>query len=97
MGDYVSVARDVLHGPNLLWIATDGISIDGVCITALSQGICTIVACGGDYTKFGHMLDDIEKFAKGKGCQAVRICGRPGWLRRLNGYRTKKVIIEKAI
>jgi len=97
MGEYETVARDVLNGPDQLWLATDGKSVGGVAITSLSQSVCTIVACGGDIKQHGHMIEGIEKFAKDEGCKVVRICGRPGWSRRLSGYRTKKVLIEKAL
>jgi hypothetical protein len=97
MGDYAKVANDVVRGPDLLWLATDGKTIDAAGITSISDGTLTIVACGGDLSRCGHMIEGFEQFARDEGCTKVRICGRPGWLRRLSGYRTKKVIIEKAL
>lgn len=99
MGDYNTVAAGVLSGPDLLWLALEDDKIHAVAITSLSlDGICTIVACGGaHFSQFGHLIAGLEQFAKNEGCKAVRICGRPGWLRLLSGYRTKRVIIEKAL
>lgn len=97
MGSFAQVENNVLHGPDLLWLAVEGDKIGMACITSLgADKVCTIVAAGGSFVRFGHLLSDIEQFAKDEGCKAMRICGRPGW-RRLSGYRTKKVILEKAI
>lgn len=97
MGSFVQVENNVLHGPDLLWLAVDGDKIAAAGITQLSDGVCTIVAVAGEYSRFGHLLSGIEQFARNEGCNRVRVCGRPGWRRRLTGYRTKKVILEKAI
>jgi hypothetical protein len=99
MGDFAETENGVLRGNDLLWLAVEHDKIIAAAVTALLDGVCVIVAMGGhDFSKFGMFcLDGLEKFAKAEGCRAVRICGRPGWVRKLSGYRLKKVIIEKAI
>lgn len=98
MGNYDDVVAGVFGGHDLLWIALEERTIHAAGVTSLSlDKVCTLVAVGGDYAKFGNLLSGIEQFARDEGCRAVRICGRPGWQRRLSGYRTKKVIIEKAL
>lgn len=101
-GDYSSVEESVKSGPALLWIAWDGDKILSAAVTSLhkinGKRICTIVACGGDeWTRFGHLIEGLEKYAKDEGCAAVRINGRSGWQRVLSGYRTRQVVIEKAL
>lgn len=101
-GDIFSIESGVLNGPDLLWLAWDGEKILAAAVTSLgianNDKICTIVACGGDeWSRFGHLIEGLEKFAKDEGCKAIRINGRPGWLRALNGYRALQVTIEKAI
>ena len=99
MGDFAQTENGVLHGNDLLWLAVEHEKIIAAAVTALLDGVCIIVAMGGDdFSKFGlFCLSALEKFAKDEGCRAVRICGRPGWLRRLRDYRLKKIVIEKAI
>jgi hypothetical protein len=41
------------------------------------------------------LLEGIESYARASGCAAVRIMGRRGWARVLDGYRTKRIILEK--
>ncbi|WP_342712175.1 hypothetical protein AAFG13_12535 [Bradyrhizobium sp. B124] len=41
------------------------------------------------------LLDGIEAYARDEGCVRVRIYGRKGWLRVLDRYREKHVILDK--
>jgi hypothetical protein len=36
-------------------------------------------------------------YARAEGCAQIEICGRPGWQRRLAGYRAVKVVIRKSL
>lgn len=101
-GDIFSIEKEVLHGPDLLWLAWDGEKILAAAVTSLgfinNEKICTIVACGGDeWTRFGHLIEGLEKTAKNEGCKRVRINGRPGWQRALDGYGLRSVVLEKEI
>lgn len=101
-GDIFAIEASVLHGFDLLWLAWDGEKILAAAVTSLgivnNEKICTIVACGGDeWTRFGHLIEGLEKFAKDEGCKRTRINGRRGWLRALKGYRETQVTIEKEI
>ncbi|SRR6266852_6020553 len=102
MGDFGEVARKVMRGDALLWLAWDGARVIAAAVTELNAvgavKTCTILACGGDgFCRFGHLLARLEDFARAEGCRRMRICGRPGWRRRLAGYRLKKIIIEKEL
>lgn len=101
-GDIFTIESGLLNGPDLLWLAWDGKEILAAAVTSLgivnNEKICTIVACGGEgWTRFGHLIEGLEKFAKDEGCKRVRINGRPGWQRALSGYRIAQVVIEKEI
>ncbi len=97
LSDFADVEKDVLEGRQLLWLVISD-KIEAAGTTHLSRGVCTITACGG------HLMDRwvslhkrIEKYAKDEGCRAVRIYGRPGWERVLDGYRREFVVLEKAL
>lgn len=101
-GDIFTIENDILRGPDLLWLAWDGNRILAAAITSLgiinNEKICTIVACGGDeWTRFGHWIEALENVAKKEGCTRVRINGRPGWQRALEGYGLRSVVLEKEI
>lgn len=101
-GECSGVEADLFDGLSQLWIAWDRTKIIAAAITSLgivnNEKTCTIVACGGgDFSRFGHFINDIEKFAKDEGCAAVRINGRPGWKRALTGYDLQSVVLRKEL
>jgi hypothetical protein len=102
MGRFADVEADVLGGNAYLWVAIEAGQILAAAVTKVTgEGcarLCAIVACGGDdWPRFGFLIAGLESYARADGCAAVEICGRPGWQRRLAGYRTVKTIIRKAL
>jgi hypothetical protein len=102
LGDFETVKRSVLAGQSLLWLAHHGSIIIAAAVTSLeiNNGIkaCLIVACGGfEWCRFGHLLGDIEKYAKAEGCARVRIIGRKGWGALLPEYSVTRHVFEKAL
>ena len=96
------VESDVLSGRSLLWLAWDGQAVHAAAATVLINSeigkVCVITACGGAGMKrWLPLLDGIESYARDEGCVRVRIYGRKGWLRVLDGYREKHVIMDKEI
>lgn len=96
------VEYDILYGDALLWLATTGTEIEAAASTSLQDvdagRVCVLTACGG--SNMNHWLPlllKIEKYAKDEGCFCVRIYGRKGWLRALDGYHETNVVIEKAL
>jgi hypothetical protein len=91
-------------GKSLLWIVWDR-SLLGAGTTEIaklenSRRICVITTCAGrDHGAWEHVLDDIERYAKQEGCDAVRFYGRSGWIRRLKwrGYTQPWIVCEKRI
>lgn len=99
---FADIERDVLAGDALVWIAWDGSAIEAVASTCLQQTeagkICIITACAG--TNMAHWLPlirGIETYAVQEGCRCVRIFGRKGWARVLDGYRQTHAIIDRML
>ena len=43
------------------------------------------------------LIEKIENYARDEGCTRVRIFGRKGWLRVLDGYEAKHIIMDKEL
>ena len=102
MGRFADVEADVLGANAYLWLALRADAILAAAVTKVTgegaSRLCTIVACGGhDWPRFGFLIEGLEDYARAEGCAALEICGRPGWQRRLKGYRTVKAVIRKAL
>jgi hypothetical protein len=96
----LDVELEVLHGKGLLWLAWDGERILAAATTALMRTdadlVCILTACGGSaMNDWLPLLSKIEQYARNEGCACVRIHGRKGWARLLDGYRVEHVILEK--
>jgi hypothetical protein len=106
LSDFGTVESDVVCGRALLWLALsatgDDVTIDAVATTRLeltgAGKICVITACEGKHmARWLPLIRGIEDYAKAEGCRCVRIFGRKGWLRVLDGYRQAHVIIDKQL
>jgi hypothetical protein len=102
MGRFEDVEKDVLAGNAYLWLAIESGSVLATAVTKVTtepdHRLCTLVACSGqDWEHWGHLIADLENYAKAEGCQRMEICGRPGWIKRLPDYRTVKVVIRKEL
>lgn len=102
LGNFAAVERAVLDGQQLLWLAWNGDKIEAAATTELAlteRGkICVLVACAGTQSeRWLHLIDGIEAYASNEGCAGMRIYGRKGWGRVLNGYRVRYAILEKAL
>jgi len=100
---FSDIERDIINGNALLWIAGGGEgapAIEAVASTSLQQTdagkVCVITACAGaKMARWLPLIKGIEAYAKDEGCHCVRIFGRRGWLRALDGYEQKYIIIDK--
>ena len=91
---------DTLHGGGLLWLALEGSAIRAAATTVLKRTdaglICILTACGGERMReWLPLLAKIEAYARAEGCGGLRIYGRKGWVRVLDGYRVEHVILRK--
>lgn len=94
------IQADVLAGRSLLWVAWNGSTIVAAAATILINSgvgkVCVITACGGhDMKRWLPLIGQIESYAKSEDCARIRIYGRKGWLRVLEGYGSKYAIMDK--
>ena len=98
---FQDIEDDVLDGDGLLWLAWSG-KIDAAATTSLQQMedglVCVLSTCGGaNMNNWLPLLKKIEAYAKDEGCTALRIFGRAGWQRVLEGYEVTNVVLEKGL
>jgi hypothetical protein len=96
------IEAEILAGRGLLWLALDRATIKAAATTSLVRTdrdlVCILTACGGeDMHQWLPLLRKIETYARDEGCACVRIYGRKGWARVLDGYRIDHVILGKAL
>ena len=103
---FADIEREVLDGNALLWIAASGEesarAIDAVASTSLHQTdggmVCVITACAGrKMSRWLPLIAGIEAYARDEGCRSIRIFGRLGWQRVLDGYRRTNVVLDKPL
>jgi hypothetical protein len=99
---FADFEADILAGRSLVWIAWNGNAIEAAAATILINSdigkVCVITACGGRGMKrWLKLIERIEAYARDEDCKRVRIFGRKGWLRALDGYDAKHVIMDKGL
>ena len=97
---FATIERDVLDGVSLLWVAWNGQAIEAAASTSLqwteAGKVCVITACAGaGISRWRSLIRGIETYAEAEGCRRVRIFGRKGWARVLDGYEETYAIIDK--
>lgn len=98
LSQFDDIERDILDGKQLLWLAWNGESIEAAATTQLIRPVCVLTACAGhDRERWLPLFAKIETYAKDEDCSTMRIIGRKGWERVLDGYRVEHVILEKAL
>lgn len=100
-GDFAAIERAVMAGDAILWVAHEGPDVLGAAVTQLlmrgPRKICTLYAMGGELDRVRPVLDMLERYAVDAGCDAMEVCGRPGWARILRDYRVTRVEMEKRL
>ncbi len=99
---FSEIEHNILNGDELLWVAWDGSTIEAAASTSLQQTdagkVCVITACAGaNMARWLPLIRGIEAYAKQEGCRCIRIFGRKGWLRVLQGYRQTHAVIDKRL
>lgn len=87
-----------------LWSIYDGQEIAGVAITeiystARGSVCCLWGACGTESApgQIERIMDEVRPWAKSLNCVVFEIRGRPGWERRLKGFKRTAVVLEQEI
>ena len=97
LSDFADIENQVLSGDQLLWLAWSG-KIEAAATTHLARNVCTLTACSGhDRERWLPLFAKIEKYATDEGATTMRIYGRRGWERVLEGYRVEHVILERSL
>jgi hypothetical protein len=99
---FADIEADILARRSLLWIAWNGRAIEAAAATVLIHSeagkVCIITACGGrGIERWLPLIDGIEAYARDEGCARVRVYGRKGWLRVLEGFEQRHVIMDKEL
>lgn len=101
LSSFDDIEADVLKGLQLVWIAWNGQEILAAATTQLVKlrnKVCVLTACAGyDRERWLPLFASIEQYARDEGCSTMRIYGRRGWERVLEGYRAEHVILEKGL
>lgn len=101
LSSFADIESDVLTGMQLCWIAWDGSQIMAAATTQLDKPlykVCVLTACSGyNRAQWLPLFRQIEQYAKAEGCMKMRIFGRRGWERVLDGYRVEHVVLEKGL
>lgn len=99
---FAEIETDILAGRSLVWIAWSGCAIEAAAATSLIHSdrgkVCVITLCAGRAMKrWLTLIERIETYACDEGCERMRIFGRKGWVRALEGYQAKYVIMDKEL
>jgi hypothetical protein len=93
---------DILTGRSLVWIAWNGSAIEAAAATTLYNSdngkVCIITLCAGyGMQRWLKLIERIEAYAKDEGCARLRIFGRKGWLRALEGFEARHAVMDKEL
>jgi hypothetical protein len=99
---FADIEADILAGRSLLWLAWNGHAVESAAATILINSeigkVCIMTVCGGrNMKRWLPLIGQIENYASDEGCNRVRIYGRKGWLRVLEGYEQEHVIMDKKL
>jgi len=100
LSDFSEFEAEVLAGRQLLWLAIVDKTIEAAATTHLTltngRKVCVLTACAGHQReRWLSLMQRLEQFAKSEGCAVMRIFGRKGWHRVLDGYHVEHVVLEK--
>lgn len=99
LNEFEEIEPQVLSGDQLLWLAISD-HVEAAATTHLiktsGRPVCVLTACSGHQReRWMPLFARIEKYAKDEGASCMRIYGRKGWERVLDGYRVEHVILER--
>jgi|APSaa5957512535_1039671.scaffolds.fasta_scaffold00673_5 hypothetical protein len=95
------VKEDLIEGRGQLWAAwTHDEGVLGVMVTYIVEyprkKVCRIWLCvGRERARWVHHLENVEDWAREKGCVEINAVVRPGWEKVLTDYKKTHVTLEK--
>ncbi len=91
-------SEDLKAARKQLWgYHADG-QVIGVAITRMTKTTCEVVAACGTSTARGQiqeLYEHIERWARESGRIRMRVVGRKGWLRAIEGFTQTGIVMEK--
>lgn len=99
---FADFEADIISGRSLVWLAWSGAAIEAAAATALVNSdigkVCVITLCAGQgMRRWLKLIERIETYAKDEGCARIRIFGRKGWLRVLDGFGARHLVMDKRL
>jgi hypothetical protein len=86
-----------------LWCVFDDTELLAAFLTEIhtigGRKVCNVIAASGRrMSEWLHLLEVIENWARQNGCEAMRHANcRKGWAKRLPGYETTRIVLEKGL
>lgn len=89
---------DLLSARKQLW-GYQKDRVAGVCLTRIAGETCEICGAVGSASKdeIKEVYVAIERWAREIGCTRMKVAGRRGWLRVLEGFKQTGIIAEKEL
>jgi GNAT superfamily N-acetyltransferase len=99
---FADFEADILSGRSLVWITWNGRAIEATAATTLINSdfgkVCVITLCAGHgMQRWLKLIERIESYARDEGCARIRIFGRKGWLRVLERFEARHVVMDKLV
>lgn len=96
------IEAEVRAGRSLLWVVWDGAGLLAAATTRIIEApmrkYCLITSCGGrELPRWLAFITDLENYARGEGCAALRIEGREGWAKMFPAYHQPYIVLEKVL
>jgi hypothetical protein len=97
--------ESVRQGRFQLWLAWDATQrrAFGAGVTEIfdypRKRVCFLVLWASEAPRAAWLdgLDTVERWAKEQGCAAMRLLGRKGWARVLDGYRPQYTVFARSL
>lgn len=95
------VVDDCEKGEKQLWVVREGeAQVVGTLVTEIRKHpemqVCSVILLGGvGFDQWKYLAETLEIWARDIGCTKMDLQGRPGWIRKFNGWKLIGVFLEK--
>ena len=95
---YQDIVDAIGEGRMQLWLGERGCAVTEIVVFPRKKVLHVFLAAG-EMDQLFDMIDDATEWAKGHGCTAMTLAGRPGWQRVLSkhGFTPVLVTMERDI
>lgn len=96
-----AILNDLLNQKAQLWVAVKEDKVKAAAIGEITQyplmKCCGLTVAGEEMEEWKIFIANIEKWAKDRGCKAMRLIAREGWQKILKEYQKTNIVLEKTI